>query len=202
MQPAGGLERPSRVHPRSVRTAPLIAFTIAVLATLAPAERVAACDCALLEPAQAVRDADAAFVGRLESVAAPDLGRQNGADASWHWSLERSRDPIDVSGITLVGAVQDGANCGVEFGVGERWLVIAHLDGSVLRTNGCLPNRPLDGAGAELDAEVAALLPVVVDSAATNEARGNLPVSPWAIAAGLLVVAVASVVAFRREASS
>jgi threonine dehydrogenase-like Zn-dependent dehydrogenase len=94
--------------------------------------------------------------------------------------------------------MNDGANCGVSFGAEERWLVVAHLEGGHLRTNGCLPNRPIDGGDPEVDAVVDAMLPVAASAPAAEPAEFSLGGPAIVVVLGIGAIGVASLLAFRR----
>jgi hypothetical protein len=53
------------------------------------------------------------------------------------------------------------ANCGVSFGRGERWLIIAYVGDAGLETNRCMDNRRLDRTDVRLEARIRSLLPAV-----------------------------------------
>ena len=117
-----------------------------------------------------------------------------------HWSIERSRDALEVSEATIGGWRNDGANCGVDMEVGQRWLVLASLGENGLETNGCMQNRRLDGDDPDAAAIVEEMVPV---AAAPEPAAAQMPVPLPIIAAGaaLLLVAGLSYLAFRRRAA-
>ena len=183
----------------SVRIRAVAALALAAGLLIMPAARVAACDCALTPLAQSVAEADVAVVGTLMTQVgpAPDAGAP--VEHIWTWAIERSRDPIEPGELTVLAWTDDGANCGVSFGSGERWLVIAHLEGGHLRTNGCLPNRLLGGDDPEVEEVVEAMIPVG-DASTLPEPEGlSLPPAVIAIVLGIGAVAVVSLLAFRRE---
>lgn len=179
-----------------------LATAAAVLtsALLIPTGRVAACDCALTPLRESVAEADVAIVGTLVSQVGP-APREDGQSVEhmWTWAIERSRDPIDPGELTVLGWTDDGANCGVSFGSGERWLIVAHLEGGHLRTNGCLPNRQIEGDDPELAALVEAMIPT--SEFATSAEPGTFSVPPQAIPIVLAIgaIGVVSLWAFRRD---
>lgn len=177
----------------------LVAIGLAAGLAVAPTARVAACDCAMTELSQAIRDADVAFVGRLagtdEPVVAPAAGGP--PPITWTWNVERSRDPISADTISMTAWHDDGANCGVAFGVDERWLVMGHVEEGLLQTNGCMSNQRMDGSDPERDAIIDSLVTYSVIPAA-DPADGGLPMPVVFLLAGAAVLGVISVVAFRR----
>ena len=148
---------------------------------------------------QAVAEADLAIVGTLVSVQAPPPDNFD-QPMAMEWAIERSRDPLDVDRATIIGWPDNGANCGVSFEVGSRWLVMASMVEDRLETHGCLPNRLLDTDDPESAAIVEAMT-LVGSSAAPETGESEelpLPLIGGAVALGLL--AVLSLVAFRRRA--
>jgi hypothetical protein len=99
---------------------------LVIAMVMAVPARVAACSCMEQTLADAVRGADVAFVGTLTGTDRPiPAAMQPGMEEIvWSWDVERSRDGTDGAQIQLVAWPDDGANCGVSFGLGERWLVI------------------------------------------------------------------------------
>jgi hypothetical protein len=174
------------------------ALALALGLLLAPPARVSACDCALIELADAVEDADLAVVGTLVGQAGPAVapGAAAGSEAAWTFKLERSRDPISTDMLTLVAAPNDGANCGVSFALEERWLVLVHRDDGAPRTNGCLPNRVLAGPDPEVDAIVATWHPV---GGAERDPAPAIPAAAIGLVVGVAVIGLVSMWAFRRE---
>lgn len=195
-EPEAGAPRPGGMLklPR-----PILAVAAALAFTTVPTASVFACSCMETSVEQAVAEADLAFVGTLVSVEArpPDDFVQ---PMAMEWAIERSRDPLSVDRATILGWPNDGANCGVSFEVGERWLVLASMTDGELETHGCLPNRPLDTDDPETAAIVDAMTPV--GSSPTPEAAEGgelpLPLIGGAVALGLL--ALLSLIAFRRRA--
>jgi hypothetical protein len=165
-----------------------------------PTGRVAACDCALTALGEAVAAADVAVVGTLVSQVGP-APRQDGqpVEHMWTWAVERSRDPIEQGELTILAWMDDGANCGVSFGTNERWLVVAHLEGGHLRTNGCLPNRRLVGDDPEVEAVVEAMIPTSESATPGTPDAFSLPPQVIPIVLGAGAIGVVSLWAFRRE---
>lgn len=179
----------------------LVALALVAGLAVAPAARVAACDCAMTDLAEAIRGADVAFIGRLAGLTeVPAAGVGNGpAEISWTWDVERSRDPISADRITLSAWRDDGANCGVAFGVEERWLVVGETTEGRLQTNGCMRNQRLDGSDPDGETVIASLVThsVGVQGAAPSDGL-SVPTPLIVLLAGVAALAVVSIVAFRR----
>lgn len=183
-----------------------IRFLLAVIGlvaglVVAPVTRVAACDCAMTELSQAIRDADVAFVGRLAGTDEPVVAPADGGPPpiTWTWNVERSRDPISADTMNVTAWHDDGANCGVAFGVDERWLVIGQLEEGRLQTNGCMRNQRLHGTDPDGEAVIDSLVTYAVRP--TGEpADGGLPTPVLVLIIGAAAAGIVSVAAFRRGA--
>jgi hypothetical protein len=112
----------------------------------------AALGCKCIPPSAAtVKAADVVFTGTVTARSDPDAGKP----------VQSSIDPItftlavddelkgDVDASAQVVTPRESASCGVDFQVGERYLVVADRDGGVLRTGLCQGTRALP-AGAPL----------------------------------------------------
>ncbi len=182
---------------------PLIVIGLVAGLAIAPTARVAACDCAMTELPQAIRDAEVAFIGVLagtdEPLPAPVAGGP--PEITWTWQIERSRDPISADRISVTAWQDDGANCGVAFGVDERWLIVGDVADGRLQTNGCMRNQRMDRTDPDGEAIIESL---VTHSVAPGEpAEGGAPSVPMPVIvllAGAAAVALISFMAFRRGA--
>jgi hypothetical protein len=179
----------------------LVVIGLVAILAVAPTARVAACDCAMTELSQAIRDADVAFVGRLagtdQPVAAPAVGGP--PEITWTWNVERSRDPISADRLSVMAWQDDGANCGVAFGADERWLVVGQVEEGRLQTNGCMSNQRMNGTDPDAEAIIDSLVTYAVRPAG-EPADGGLPMPVVVLLAGAAALGVISVVAFRRGA--
>ena len=184
-----------RMTSRITRALAAVALVLGV--SVVPIATVMACDCMFTELPDAVRDADVAFVGTLvgRSDAAPAIDRGLPREQTWTWNVERSRDPIDTSQLSVVAWEDDGANCGVSFAANERWLVLGYREDGRLLTNACMRNQRLDGSDPDGEAVIATLVSVPVES--SPDAGIQVP-APVLVATGMAVVfGVVAAVAFR-----
>ena len=182
----------------------LLALVVALGLSVVPLVQVAACSCAMQEMPEAISTAEAAFVGTLVAsrteASEGDLAGPGVGATTWVWEVERSRDPVETNEIAVVGWADDGANCGTSFGVGERWLVLAYMEGQ-LATNGCMMNRLLDGSDPDFEATLDTSLPIAVaGGSTTTEATIPLPIL-FAAGAAVAILLVGAL-AFRRERAS
>ena len=178
---------------------PLLAVAAALAFAAVPTVSVMACSCMETSVEQAVAEADLAIVGTLLAVQAPPPDALD-QPMAMEWAIERSRDPLDVDRATIIGWQDNGANCGVSFEVGDRWLVLASMTDGGLETHGCLPNRPLEGDDPEAAAIVEAMTPVGARATPESSPGGELPLPLIGGGAALALLAVLSVLAFRRRA--
>lgn len=181
---------------RPFRVAATLALALAL--TAIPVATVTACDCAFTELPEAVRAADVAIVGTLVGAAEPAQRVDRGAppERIWTWEVERSRDAIEGSTLDVQAWDDDGANCGVSFAVGERWLVLAHAENGRLLTNSCARNQRLDGSDPDGEAAIASLLPAVAEGG-TSTGQPKLPVPVLVATGAAVVVGLIAGVAFR-----
>jgi len=183
--------------PRLLR--PFLAVAAALAFTAVPTVTVMACSCMETSVEQAVAEADLAIVGTLVAVQAPPPDALD-QPMSMEWAIERSRDPLEVDRATIIGWPDNGANCGVSFEVGTRWLVLASMTDGGLETNGCVPNRPLDADDPE-SAVIAEAMTPVGGSTPPDPVQGaaELPVPLLVGGVALVLLTGLSMLAFRRR---
>jgi hypothetical protein len=180
----------------------LAALSFAVAVTAVPIATVSACSCAMSELPDAIRDADLAVVAT--SVAVESRGKgEIGERMATTWDVERSRDPIDASTISIETWGDSGANCGMSFATDERWLVLAYAgEGGILETNSCMQNRRLDGSDPEAEALITEALTETPTGAPVEEAGIDIPVPILVMTGVVVLVGAISALAFRRSAAS
>lgn len=187
-----------------IRFARLALSLLALMTIMAVPARVAACSCMEQTLADAVRGAHVAFVGTLTGTDRPiPAAMEPGAgEIVWAWDVERSRDPLETDRLELAAWTDDGANCGVSFGVGERWLVIAHESEGRLSSSSCSMNQRMDGVEPAVAADIESMLTVVPaadpDESAAGSQAPNLPILVMAGAIAVLV-AVSGLAFLRRR---
>ena len=177
----------------------LQAAILAVGVAVIPLATVSACSCAMQELPEAIATADVAFVGTvssLEQSTDPALGER----LTTTWQVTSSRDPLPTTSITVGSVKNDGANCGISFGVSEQWLVLAYQSEGGLETNGCTMSRPLGGDDPEIEALIAEAMQPVTASADVDEPELPLPVI--GLGAAAFVIGIVSLLAFRRSSAS
>ncbi|HUF07478.1 MAG TPA: hypothetical protein VMP86_08850 [Candidatus Binatia bacterium] len=177
---------------RSIRLALSLLSLVVIMAVPA---RVAACSCMEQLLADAVRGADVAFVGTVSGTDRPvPAAFQPGADEiTWSWEVERSRDVLESNRIDLVAWPDDGANCGVSFGVGERWLVIAHGVEGRLSSSSCSMNQRMDDVEPPVAAEIESMLTVAPPAEPAEAGAGSVAPSPPILFMGAAIAVVAAV---------
>jgi hypothetical protein len=162
MQPGGTIQRPARMSPRHALIRLAMIVLLALASAAIPIGKVAACSCAGLgTPADVVAASDVTFIGTVIDTASGGPAEFGGSNIRYAFDVERASAATEA--VLVVEALDDpgGASCGLVFGIGERWLVSAHLQGSELETNLCSGNRLADelpeaeaAAYAELLSEV------------------------------------------------
>jgi hypothetical protein len=183
---------------RVLRAAAAIGLAVALSAT--PTAIVSACSCAGGPLEGAVAEATVAIVGSpmgIRATGRDDMGTERVVTT---WAIEYSRDPIDAGRVEIESWTDSGANCGISFADGERWLVLAYaMDGRTLETNGCMQNRRLDGSDPEAEAVVAEMVTEPPgDEGSSTDAGLDIPTPILALGAVLILVGAVSLLAFRR----
>lgn len=187
------------MHRSALRLLPaaILAIGVAVI----PLATVSACSCAMQGLPEAIASADVAIVGTVTSVE-PAGSADLGEGVLTTWALTSSRDPIETGSLAIHSVKDSGANCGTSFGMQERWLVLAYRGEQGLETNGCMMNRRLDGGDAEAEALIAeAMTPVTAEPDAEEPAL-SIPVPIIGLGAAAILVALVSLIAFRRSSAS
>jgi hypothetical protein len=181
---------------RLARLAASLALLAALLTT--PAARVMACSCAFLGYPEAIAEADVAFIGEVLEADEPILGGGLDAEARYVVAVERAKAPMTTP-IEIASWFGDGASCGLDMNVGERWLVLATLEDGIPRTHLCHGSGRWDGMDAATRSDVELLLDTVP---AARPADGGeilrVPLSVVVGGAAVLAVLAVSAVAFRR----
>lgn len=178
----------------------LLAVGLAIGVVALPIERAAACSCLEVELPDAIRSADVAVVARLTERSGPSGDEPMVEELNWTWTVERTRAPIEGDRLTVTAAPEDGANCGVTFGIGERWLLLATLHGGRLDTNGCMRNQRMDGSDPESEALISELVPLAVTAGGETASGPPIP-GPLALALGAVaIIVLVAIVGFRRDA--
>ena len=179
----------------------LQAAILAIGVSIIPLATVSACSCAMQDLPEAIATADVAIVGTATSSQATG-DADFGEGVLTTWTVTSSRDPIETGSVAIHSVKDSGANCGSTFGMEERWLVLAYRGERGLETNGCMMNRRLDGGDAEAEALIAeAMTPVTVQSE-TEEPALSIPVPIIGLGVAALVIALVSLLAFRRSSAS
>ena len=177
------------------------AVIVAIGLAAVPVTTVMACSCAATSFDEAIATADVAVVGVAVS-SEPAGGDELGEAVLTTWELSRSRDPLGTDAIAIRSVKDSGANCGISFASGERWLVLAYRGEQGLETNGCMMNRRLNGSDPEAETAVASMLPAVTPTDSASSPGVEIPVPVLVLLATGMLVAVASLVAFRRSSPS
>jgi hypothetical protein len=95
----------------------------------APVAQVMACSCAQMTRAEALSNADIAFVGVVVAIDDPSVGPMvsSGDPLRYSFAVEEAIKG-ELSGTVGVLSARSGASCGMEFALAQRWRVFAHVD--------------------------------------------------------------------------
>lgn len=180
----------------------LIALAMAIGLASLPAQQALACSCMATTIEESAAVADAVFAGTVvgqEPVGLDPVGAL-AATAPVPGGMGQVVYTFAVDGVAkgdVAADVQilssgDGASCGMNFGIGERWLVFAMWDGAVHTTSLCSGNVML---GADEDPPLALSAPIAGEA----EVPIEIPWQAVAILVALATVGGASFLAFRRS---
>ena len=186
----------------------LLAALFALGLTSLPVQQVAACSCMQSTPRQAAEWADAAFAGTV--VNEQPVGAETGPIGAMAATkpvpavFGQILYTFDVDGVAK-GSVGsrvevlsggDGASCGMNFAMDERWLIFTTWDGSVHSTGLCAGNVLLEKG-------VEAPLPLTAPTGgdAGSDAWG-IPLTVLALLGVIGAVAAVSWLAFRRGSAT
>jgi hypothetical protein len=176
---------------------------VGLVLSLAPAADVLACSCAALStPEELVTKSEVVFIGSVRDRAEAPPGELGGPTVAYAFEVERASEPTPaIMEVRAIGG-DGGASCGIEFGIGERWLVAAYSGVDALETNLCSGNTFLDPEDPAAAVELVALLPSVPAPDAgdgASEAGAGVPVGVAAIAVVTGLLLIGSILAFRRD---
>lgn len=166
-----------------------------------PTAVVKACSCAFPGYAEAIRQAEVAFIG--EVVNHEDMPNDGFVDmfpeAAFAFDVERAKEPMDEP-FVVHATVGGGGSCGLTLSAGPRWLIIARLEQGKLRTNLCSGSTPYAELDEESRREVDAILAVAPARTVPPENESESIPPPVVVAGGVaLLIGLASVLAFRSD---
>ena len=186
----------------------LLAALFAIGIASVPLEQVAACSCMESTPEQAAEFADAVFAGTVvnEQPVGADTGPRGAMAATvpmpallgqiiYTFEVDGvAKGPVGLQVEVLSGG--DGASCGMNFGLNERWLVFTTWDGAMHSTGLCSGNAPLE-KGAE------APFPLTSPTGASSEPEGlGIPGVILGLIGVVSVLVAVSWLAFRRGSTA
>ena len=184
------------MHRRALR---LFQATVLVIGVSAlPFATVMACSCAFLGYPEAIAQADIALIGTVTAAEERGPGGVDGLpEAAYAFDVERSTHALSEP-FTVHAIVGDGANCGLQLAVGQRWLVIASAEGGRPQTNLCSGSSLYESLDEETRANVEAQLAVTTFTTSEDEAPVSLPGPVLVAFGGVLLIGLVSLFAFRR----
>ena len=106
-----------------------VAFLASLVMLAAPTARVAACSCAQMTQAEALSNADVAFVGVVAAIGDPGVGPVVNSGELVHYTFAvESELKGELAGTIGLSSARSGASCGQEFALAQRWRVFAYVD--------------------------------------------------------------------------
>ena len=128
-----------------------VAFLASLVMLAAPTTRVLACSCAQVTQAEALRHADAAFVGVVAAIDDPGVGPPviGGDVLRYTFAVESELKGELASTIGLFSS-RSGASCGQEFALAQRWRVFAYVDETGRLQSGLCSGNELLAEGAPI----------------------------------------------------
>jgi hypothetical protein len=195
MQPVTAIQRPAGVLLRV-----LGAIALAVGLLVAPAATVNACSCVFAGYEEAIAAADVAFIGTVVAKdGLPPFGGDIMPTARHAFDVTRSKAPMH-SPFSLEVADGSGSSCGLTMSIGEEWVVIASTWEGKLQTNLCSGTVLAESLDPGELGRIEHALPNNDPTAAAPTEDGMIIPAPFIVAgAAALLVALASLLAFRRD---
>jgi len=142
-------------------------LSLAVFTTLvtlaAPTAHVFACSCMRTTPAQALVNADFAFVGVVAAIDDPGSGPLVGSGDALRYTFaveETLKGALAVS--VDVQSARSSASCGMEFAAAQRWRVFAYADEAGQCQSGLCSGNQLLAESAPIPAATPAPPPVAL----------------------------------------
>lgn len=199
----------------------ILALALGIGLMAAPASRVvAACSCEFDAYAEAIAEADFAFIGTVVTADEPRATLTGLEVAVYEFRVERGKGPMATPFDVTTPFANGEPNCGFNMDPGQEWLVIATDEDGPPRAefcNGTSPLAALERAGLEAIDEALTVTPADFDGPVAPAviepprlAEDADPDSAGAMAPGvgtpllfvvaaIAVIGIASLIAFRRD---
>jgi hypothetical protein len=180
-EPIGRGPRPAGM----LRRVLAVTFFAALVSVGTPVARVLACSCAQMTPAQALSNADVAFVGVVASLKDPNAGNPivgTGDPIVYVFAVEAVAKGPAAKQITITSA-RDGASCGMTFALADKWRIYAYADEAGGLATGICSGNELITANASLP----------------RQEPGGLPIELLVVGGVVVVLAAFSAWAFTRR---
>lgn len=106
-----------------------VAFLLGLTMLAAPLAKVTACSCPQVDRAEALANADVAFVGVVAAIDDPSVGPMvgSGDPLRYSFALEEAIKG-ELSDSVGVLSARSSASCGMEFALAQRWRIFAFVD--------------------------------------------------------------------------
>lgn len=170
-----------------------LAFALWIGTLTMPFATVQACTCegfptALDGVRAAVAEGRVALIGSIVDTA-PAPPEPKGIGPMVRYAVDVERASVPVPALLEVQALDDGGGdaCGIQFTIGERWVIVADGANGVLQTGLCSGNVLTDGLAAAEEAAIADALPFVPDATTSSARPGGVDSPLLPVAIGLLL---------------
>jgi hypothetical protein len=146
-EPNGLGARPARM----VRRFLALTFLVMLLTVAAPVTQVLACSCAQTTPDEALNNARFAFVGVVAAIDDPSIGPLVGTGDPLQYTFAVEQTLKGELGERIrVFSAREGASCGQEFALAQRWRVYAYVDEEGRLGSGLCSGNELLAEGAPI----------------------------------------------------
>jgi hypothetical protein len=106
-----------------------VAFLLSLAMVADPVAQAMACSCAQMSRAEALSNADVAFVGVVAAIDDPSVAPIVGSGDALRYSFAvEEAIKGELSNSVGVLSARSGAGCGQEFALAQRWRVFAYVD--------------------------------------------------------------------------
>jgi hypothetical protein len=199
MQPVSTLWRPEHMQGLSGWARVALVLTLAVGATLVQARQAAACSCGWPGYEAAIEGAEVAFIGTVVAKEGQPVFADPLDSVLHSFEVTRAKAPMPTP-FTLKVAGGGGPSCGLDMSIGEEWVVIATSWDDGLQTNLCSGTVLASSLDPAELARIEGALPHDHPLGGEPIEEGFfVPMPAIAVGAVALIVALVSLVAFRRR---
>lgn len=118
-----------------------LVLVIGLVTVLGLAEEAASCSCASIPPCSAYRTADAVFIGDVVEVR--NAGRDAYSSAVQMRVVRPGKGGFEAGQLVTMHVPSQDSTCGLDFGIGQRWIIFASGGSTGPRTGPCQGSHQL-----------------------------------------------------------